>query len=82
MSEARPLHRLFGLSWIDFFQGTSIEVETELDLSLKQQFLDLLLIRRNPGPLPQPLPDGFEDLAGHNLLTFKSHQEALDAWTL
>ncbi|HKB41226.1 MAG TPA: hypothetical protein VKD72_32670 [Gemmataceae bacterium] len=82
MSETRPLHRLFGLSWIDFFQGTPIAVETELDLSLKQQFIDLVLIRKGPGPLPRPLPDGFEDLAGHNLLTFKSHQEALDGWAL
>ena len=82
MSEARPLHRLFGLSWIDFFQGTPIAVETELDLSLKQQLLDLVLIRREPGPLPRPLPDGFEELTAHNLLTFKSHQEALDGWAL
>jgi hypothetical protein len=82
MSEARPLHRLFGLSWIDFFQGTPITVETELDLSLKQQFIDLVLIRKGPGPLPRPLPDGFDDLAAHNLVTFKSHQEALDAWAL
>jgi hypothetical protein len=82
MSEARPLHRLFGLSWIDFFQGTPIIVETELDLSLKQQLLDLVLIRREPGPLPRPLPDGFEELAAHNLVTFKSHQEALDCWPL
>src|SRR5204863_8630149 len=82
MSELRPLHRLFGLSWIDFFQGTAVAVETEMDLSLKQQFIDLVLIRKGPGPLPRPLPDGFEDLAGHNLVTFKSHQEALDPWAL
>jgi len=82
MSGIGPLHRLFGLTWTDFFQGAPIGVEMELDLSLKQQFLDLVLIRREPGPLPRPLPDGFEDLAGHNLLTFKSHQETLDAWTL
>jgi hypothetical protein len=82
MDPPAPLHRLFGLSWIDFFQGTAIAVETELDLSLKQQFLDLVLIRKGPGPIPRPLPDGFEDLAGHNLITFKSHQEALDAWAL
>ena len=80
MSEPRPLHRLFGLSWIDFFRDTPVAVETELDLSLKQQFIDLVLIRKAPGPLPRPLPDGFEDLARHNLVTFKSHQEALDAW--
>jgi hypothetical protein len=82
MSETRPLHRLFGLSWTDFFQGTHIVVEMELDLSLKQQFLDLVIIRREPGPLPRPLPDGFEELAAHNLVTFKSHQEALDSWAL
>ncbi|MCI0463004.1 MAG: hypothetical protein L0Z62_39155 [Gemmataceae bacterium] len=82
MSEPRPLHRLFGLSWSDFFQGTTIGVEIEMDLSLKQQFLDLALIRKAPGPLPRPLPDGFDDLAVHNLITFKSHQEALDLWAL
>jgi hypothetical protein len=82
MSEPRPLHRLFGLTWIDFFRGTDIDVETEIDLSLKQQFLDLVLIRKGPGPVPRPLPDGFEDLAAHNLVTFKSHQEALDGWAL
>jgi hypothetical protein len=73
---------LFGLTWIDFFQGTAIGVETEIDLSLKQQFIDLVLIRKGAGPIPRPLPDGFEDLAAHNLLTFKSHQEALDGWAL
>src|SRR5947207_14430728 len=82
MSDTRPLHRLFGLSWIDFFHGTAIGVETELDLSLKQQFLDLVLIRKAPGPIPRALPDGFEDLSAHNLVTFKSHQEALDWWAL
>jgi hypothetical protein len=76
------LHRLFGLSWIDFFQDTAITVETELDLSLKQQFLDLVFIRKGPEPVPRPLPDGFEDLAAHNLLTFKSHQESFDGWAL
>ena len=82
MSEPRPWHRLFGLSWMDFFQGTGVDVETEVDLSLKQQFVDLVLIRKGLGPIPRPLPDGFEDLAAHNLVTFKSHQEALDAWAL
>jgi hypothetical protein len=82
MSEPRPLHRLFGLSWIDFFRGTPVGVETELDLSLKQQFVDVVLIRNGPGPIPRRVPDGFEELTPHNLLTFKSHQEALDAWAL
>ena len=82
MSEPRPLHRLFGLSWIDFFEGTSVDVQTEIDLSIKQQFLDVVLIRKGPGPIPRAMPDGFEELAAHNLVTFKSHQEALDGWAL
>src|SRR5258708_39601517 len=82
MNERRPLHSLFGLSWIDFFQGTSVDVETELELSLKQQYVDVVLIRKEPGPIPRPLPDGFENLATYNLVTFKSYQEALDAWAI
>jgi hypothetical protein len=82
VGEPRPLHRLFGLSWIDFFQGSPVGVETELDLSLKQQFVDVVLIRKGPGPVPRRLPDGFEELAAHNLVTFKSNQEALDDWAL
>ncbi len=82
MTEPRPLHRLFGLSWIDFFEGTNVDVKTERDLSVKQQFVDLILVRRGFQPLPRRLPDGFEDLAEHNLITFKSHQEALDGWAL
>ncbi len=82
MSEQRPLHRLFGLSWIDFFEGTAVTVETEKDLSLRQQFVDLLILHKGPGPIPRRLPDGFEDLATFNLVTFKSFQEALDVWAL
>jgi hypothetical protein len=51
-------------------------------LSLKQQFVDVVLMRKGPGPVPRPLPDGFEELTAHNLVTFKSHQEALDDWAL
>ncbi len=82
MSEPRPLHRLFDLSWMDFFHDTAMGVVAEMDLSLKKQFIDLVLIRKGPGPIPRRLPDGFEDLAKHNLVTFKSYQEALDGWAL
>jgi hypothetical protein len=82
MSEQRPLHRLFGLCWNDFCEGSALSVDPEKDLSVKQQFLDLLLSRQGPGPLPQPLPDGFEDLGDYNVVTFKSHQEALTGFAL
>ncbi|MFO0926004.1 MAG: hypothetical protein U0736_03070 [Gemmataceae bacterium] len=82
MSDPQPWHRLFGLCWSDLCEGTALDVSTETDLSVRQQFVDLLLTRRGPGPLPDPLPDGFDDLAAHNVVTFKSYQEALDGWAL
>ncbi len=82
MSEPRPWHRLFWLSLIDFFRGMPVSVEFEKDLSLKQQLLDVVLIRKGTEPLACRLPDGFEYLAAHNLVSFKSYQEALDGWAL
>ncbi len=78
----RPWHRLFGLSLVDFFRGMPVTVELEKDLSLKQQMLDVVLIHKGTGSLLCRLPDGFEELAPHNLVTFKSFQEALDGWAL
>ena len=54
-------------------------MEVERDLSQQQQFLDVIILRRGPGRFPGRLPDGLNDLAEHNLITFKSHREALDA---
>ena len=82
MSEPTAWHRLFGLSLVDFFRGMPVTVELEKDLSLKQQLLDVVLIRKGAEPLPHRLPDGFEELAAHNLISFKSYQEALDGWAL
>ena len=82
MEEQRPWHRLFGLTWMDFFTGQPVTVEMEKDLSLKKQLLDVLLIRKEAEVLTCRLPDGFEDLARFNLVTFKSHAEKLSAWTL
>lgn len=82
MEEQRPWHRLFGLSWTDFFRGMPVTVEMEKDLSLKKQLLDILLIRKETSSLQCRLPDGFEELASYNLISFKSHQEKLSAWSL
>jgi hypothetical protein len=82
MDELRQWHRLFGMSWTDFFTGLPVTVEMEKDLSLKQQLLDVVLIKKGAAALPCRLPDGFEDLAAHNLVSFKSYQETLDGWTL
>jgi hypothetical protein len=73
---------LFGLSWTDFFRGLPVTVELERDLSVKKQLLDVVLIRKETVVLDCRLPDGFEDLTTYNLVSFKSHQEKLSAWTL
>jgi hypothetical protein len=82
MIEPRPFHRLFGLSWVDFFEGSDVSVEVELDLSMRQQFIDLVITWKGDKPLPRQLPDGFDNLGHYNLVTFKSYQEALDWWAL
>jgi hypothetical protein len=76
----REWHRLFGLLLTDFFSGSPFSVEVERDLSEQQQFLDVVILRRGRGRFVGRLPDGLDGLAEHNLITFKSHREALDAW--
>jgi hypothetical protein len=78
----RDWHRLFGLLLTDFFTGTPFVVQVEPDLSVQQQFLDVAIIRRGRGRFRGTLPDGLGDLTEHNLITFKSHREALDDWAI
>jgi hypothetical protein len=75
-------HRLFGLVLTDYFTGSPFEVQIEPDLSLQQQFLDLVIVRRGKGAFKEKLPDGLDDLGRHNLVTFKSHRDALTGWVM
>src|SRR6266436_3632630 len=75
-------HRLFGLLLTDFFTGSPFVVELEKDLSIKKQFLDVVILRKRKGRFAQRLLDGLDNLADHNLVTFKSFQEILDDWAL
>jgi len=75
-------HRLFGLFLIDYFTDSPYVVELEKDLSIKQQFLDVVVLRKGPGGFQGQLPDGLDKLAAHNLLTYKSLHEPLDDWAL
>jgi hypothetical protein len=75
-------HRLFCLFLYDFFTGSPFHVDSERDLSVQVQRVDVILLRQGPGPFAGPLPDGLDDLAAYNLITFKSHHEALDDWAL
>lgn len=78
----RDWHRLFGLLLTDFFSGSPFIVEVERDLSEQQQLLDVIILRRGRGQFAGRLPAGLEGLAEHNLITFKSHREALDGWAM
>src|SRR5256885_12005290 len=78
----RDWHRLFGLLLSDFFTGSPFTVEVERDLSEQQQLLDVVILRRGRGRFHGRLPDGLNGLAEHNLITFKSHREALDGWAM
>ena len=75
-------HRLFGLMLTDVFSGSPFDVELEKDLSLKRQFLDVVVLRKREGQVEGRLPDGLDELAAHNLVTFKSHHERLHDWVL
>ena len=75
-------HHLFGLFLIDFFTNTPYEVELEKDLSIRQQLLDMVVLRKMSGLLQKRLPDGLDGLADHNLLTYKSLHEPLDDWAI
>ena len=77
-----PWHRLFAIGLTDLLAGTAWEVVMELDLSVKQQMLDIVVVRRGEGAQPVELPDGLGPLADHNLVTYKSLREPLDGWAL
>ncbi len=75
-------HRLFGLALTDFFAGSPFVVELEKDLSLKRQLLDVIILRKKEGEIKEYLPDGLENLAVHNLISYKSLREPFDDWVL
>jgi hypothetical protein len=78
----RDWHRLFGLLLADLLTGEPFAVEVERDLSVQQQLLDVVIVRRRRGKVAIRLPDGLGELAEHNLITFKSLHEPLDDWAL
>ena len=89
MDTLTPWHRLFGIALTDLFTGRPWRVDVEKELALKSQRLDILIIERRPGAVTDAgpaaladLPDGLERLAAHNVLTYKSQHQPLDAWAL
>jgi len=87
MSETPPKkiikwHDLFGLNLKDFFKNSNFEVKTEQNMSLKAQYVDVLIISKSGGKPLEKIPDGFEFLRDHNILTYKSLNQSLDQWTI
>jgi hypothetical protein len=78
---AIPWHRIFGMALTQYFAGTEWQVDVEVDLSLQQQRLDLVILRRKGPGTPAKWPDGFGTPADYNLLTFKALQDPLNPWT-
>ena len=56
-------------------------MELEKDLSLKKQMLDVVIIEKKEGQMPDELSDGLENMAKHNLLSYKSFREPFDDWS-
>ncbi|NOQ36170.1 MAG: hypothetical protein GQ569_09785 [Methylococcaceae bacterium] len=75
-------HRLFGIFLTDYFTDTPYSVELEKDLSLQQQFLDVVILHKEQGEFEGVLPDGLENLNQHNLLSYKSMRESFDVWAI
>ncbi|WP_242518526.1 hypothetical protein [Halochromatium roseum] len=80
-----PWHRLLGQALADALSGLPYQVSTEEELALRSQRLDVLIIEQEPSPeaasrLSADRPDGLEDLAQHNLLSFKAADAPFSAW--
>ncbi len=75
-------HRLFGLTLVDLFTASNFQVELEKELSIKKQFLDIVIIKKVDGIPLLEMPAGLDNLVEHNLLTYKSLQEPLDDWAI
>jgi hypothetical protein len=78
----RDWHRLLGMFLVVYFQNSPYEVEIERDLSIKQQFLDMCVIERQADLPFDRYPDGMNNMARYNLISYKSMHEAFSLWSL
>jgi len=63
MAKQIDWHRTFGLTLTDFFTDSNFQVELEKELSVKKQFLDVVIIKKTEGKPIKTLPDGLDNLA-------------------
>jgi len=63
-------HRLFGLLLMDYFSDRGFSVELEKDLSLKRQYLDVVIVEQRDQEVDlSDICDGFDNLGRYNLLS-------------
>jgi hypothetical protein len=65
-AHGNPWHRIFGMALTQYFAGSAWQVDVEVDLSLQQQRLDLVILRRQGHSLEPRWPDGFGTPAEYN----------------
>jgi len=71
-------HRLLGLMLMDYLSNRGFRVELEKDLSLKRQYLDVVIVERDDQKADLAgICDGFDNLSRHNLVTYKSKHQSL-----
>ena len=75
-------HHLFGITLTDYFTHSNFEVELEKEVSLKKQYIDIVILRKTEGIALKETVAGLEELNDYNIITYKSYAETLDAWTL
>ncbi len=76
-------HRLFGLLLMDYFSERGFVVELEKDLSLKRQYLDVVIVEQKEREVDlSGICDGFDNLCSHNLLSYKSKRQSLNLWAI
>jgi len=78
-------HNLLGITLTDFYHGTSFRVDLEKEIKYPQ-YIDIVVVEnKQADQLESQLesqPDGLENLAKYNLITYKSLWEPLDSWTI
>lgn len=80
-------HRLGGMVLTPLFNLLGYATELEVDLSLKQQLLDILVVERDKIQpeklhLPKIYWEAFDDFNEHNLISFKSFHESFNGFAL
>ena len=87
MPEQIKWHRLAGLVLQPLFDQLGCETEIEVDLSLKEQRVDIIVVQKEEGQvdfsqLPRVYWEVFADLNTHNLISIKSYSESFTAESL